>query len=75
MILLDFLGIGLAMTLLLIAGAIFVLLLPLLALIDILISDFKGSDKLIWVLVVIFLSTIGAVLYLLIGREQKIKKP
>jgi len=48
-----------------------VLLLPLIALIDIVRSEFKGNDKLIWILVVLFFNIIGSVLYFLIGRQQK----
>jgi RsiW-degrading membrane proteinase PrsW (M82 family) len=51
-----------------------VFLIPIVALIDILRSDFKGNEKLIWVLVVLFTSFIGTVLYFLIGRNQKINK-
>ena len=75
MVLLDLFGIGMAMTLTLIAIGLFALLLPILAIIDILTSEFKGNDKIVWLLVVIFLSFFGAILYLVIGREQKIKKP
>lgn len=75
MVLLDLFGLGMAMTLTLIAIGLFALLLPILAIIDILISEFKGNDKIVWLLVVIFLSFFGAILYLVIGREQKIKKP
>ena len=38
-------------------------LLPLIALIDILRSDFKGTDKLVWILVVLFFNVIGSILY------------
>lgn len=48
------------------------LIIPLIALIDILKSKFDGSDKLIWVLVVLFLGVIGAALYFFIGRKQKL---
>ena len=48
-----------------------VLLLPLIALIDIVRSEFKGNDKLVWILVVLFFNIIGSVLYFLIGRQQK----
>jgi len=51
-----------------------VFLIPIIALIDILRSDFKGNEKLIWVLVVLFTSFIGTILYFLIGRNQRIKK-
>mgnify|MGYP001237010571 CR=1 FL=1 len=71
MVLLDLFGIGMAMTLTLIAIGLFALLLPILAIIDILTSEFKGNDKIVWLLVVIFLSFFGAILYLVIGREQK----
>jgi hypothetical protein len=54
---------------------LFGLLLPVIALIDVLRSNFKGSnDKLIWVLVILFLNVFGSVLYFLIGTRQKIKK-
>jgi hypothetical protein len=67
------------MNLLLIIGPIellllgFVIILPLAALIDILISEFEGNNKLIWVLVVLFANIVGAILYFLIGRNQKIR--
>lgn len=42
------------------------------SLIDILKSDFKESiNKLIWLLVVFFLYVLGALLYIIIGRNQK----
>ncbi|MBW7468842.1 hypothetical protein ABID22_003532 [Pontibacter aydingkolensis] len=44
------------------------------ALIDLLRSDFKNSiNKLIWVILIVFLPVLGAILYLLIGRGQKVK--
>lgn len=43
------------------------------ALIDILKSDFEDNImKLIWLLVVFFLSILGAILYYFIGRKQKV---
>ncbi|MEN2994612.1 MAG: PLD nuclease N-terminal domain-containing protein [Thermodesulfovibrio sp.] len=41
--------------------------------IDILKSDFTGYNKIIWLLVVIFLFAFGSLLYLFIGRKQKVK--
>jgi phospholipase D-like protein len=55
---------------------IFVLLgiIPtIIALIDILKSKFNGNDKISWILVVLFFNLIGAILYFVIGRKQKIK--
>jgi len=47
----------------------------LMALINILRSDFTDSTiKLIWILVVMFMPIIGAILYVTIGREQRIKQ-
>jgi len=41
-------------------------------LVDIVRANFKGeSDKLIWLLLVIFLPFIGSILYLIIGQNQK----
>ena len=46
----------------------------IIALIDILKSDFRDTnDKIIWALVVIFLPVIGSILYFLIGKSQKIQ--
>jgi hypothetical protein len=45
----------------------------LIALIDILRSEFKGpNDKLIWVLVILFVPILGPILYLVIGRKNKV---
>jgi hypothetical protein len=44
----------------------------LVAFIDILKSDFKGNDKLVWLLVVIFVPFIGPLCYWFIGRKQKL---
>ncbi len=45
----------------------------IIALVDILRNKFNGNDKIVWVLVVLFLNLIGAILYFIIGRKQKIK--
>ncbi|MBA4389941.1 MAG: hypothetical protein C0399_03285 [Syntrophus sp. (in: bacteria)] len=43
------------------------------AIIDILRSNFRGNDKIVWLLVVIFLSIPGIILYGVIGKKQKVK--
>jgi len=49
------------------------LLLPAIALFDILQNQFKHQTiKLIWVLVVIFLPLFGSIIYYAIGRTQKL---
>ena len=53
---------------------ILILLFPIIALIDILRNEFKGYNKIVWVLVVILIPLFGGALYLSIGRFQKIKE-
>jgi len=50
------------------------LIIPIIALVDILNSQFEPNNKLIWVIIVIFTSPLGAILYFIIGRKQKIEK-
>ncbi len=45
------------------------------AIIDVLRGNFEGNDKVVWLLVVILLYTLGVVLYFFIGRNRKIKVP
>ena len=47
--------------------------IPIIALIDILRSEFVGNNKLIWVLVILLTWILGAILYYFIGRKQKIE--
>lgn len=51
---------------------IFIFLLPVIALIDIVRSRFEGNMQLIWVLIVLLLNFVGAVLYFILGRKQKV---
>ncbi len=50
------------------------ILLPIIALISILKNDFKNNDKLIWVLVTLFLPFFGPILYFIIGRPKRLGK-
>ena len=47
--------------------------LTLIALIDCLKNKFNGSEKVVWVLVIIFFPFIGSILYLTIGKKNAIK--
>lgn len=49
-----------------------IVILPFICLISILKNEFKNHDKLIWVIVVIFLPFLGPLLYLIMGRSQRI---
>jgi hypothetical protein len=64
-------GGGLLLTLLFV---LFIILLPLFALISALVSDFPGNEKIIWVLLIIFLPFLGSVLYFLIGTGQRTRR-
>jgi hypothetical protein len=51
---------------------IFVLLLPIIAIVDILKSKFEGNDNILMLLIVIFIP-FGAILYFILGPSRKIK--
>jgi hypothetical protein len=55
---------------------LFVLFLPiwLIAFVDILRSEFTGSNKIVWLIAVILVPFIGPIAYFFIGRKQKVKK-
>ena len=55
-----------------IIALLFGFIIPIMALVNILKSKFEGNNKLIWVIIVVFLNFIGAVLYYTIGRKQRI---
>lgn len=52
---------------------IFTFILYIYILIDILKHEFTGYNKIIWLLIIIFFPVIGAILYLVLGRSQRIK--
>ena len=57
-----------------IAIILLVILFPVVALVSALRNDFKGNEKIIWILLIIFLPILGAILYFLIGRGKRLKK-
>ena len=52
---------------------VFTFILYIYILIDILKHEFTGYNKIIWILVLIFFPILGAILYLIFGRSQRIK--
>ena len=52
---------------------VFTFVLYIYILIDILKHEFTGYNKIIWILVLFFFPILGAVLYLVFGRSQRIK--
>jgi membrane protein DedA with SNARE-associated domain len=51
---------------------LFVLLPTIIALIDIVRNEFSGNNKIVWLLVVLLGNFLGAILYFIIGRKQKL---
>ena len=51
---------------------LFVVMPTIIALIDILRNEFSGNNKIIWLLVVLLGCFLGALLYFIIGRKQKL---
>jgi hypothetical protein len=52
---------------------ILICILPtVIALIDIVRNEFTGNNKIVWLLVVLLGNFLGAVLYFIIGRKQKL---
>lgn len=70
MILLGVIGMAELMVLLIIA--LIFLLLPVIALVDIIKSKFDGNLQIVWVIVVVCFNIIGAILYFIIGRSQRL---
>ncbi|MBJ6367167.1 PLD nuclease N-terminal domain-containing protein [Snuella sedimenti] len=52
--------------------ALLVFMPTTIALIDILRNEFSGNNKIVWLLVVLLGNFLGALLYFIIGRKQKL---
>jgi hypothetical protein len=72
MILLGFIGPQEIIIILIVSLILFIL--PIIALVDIIRSEFTGNNKIMWVLIVIFFNVIGSILYFLMGKNQKVKR-
>lgn len=46
-------------------------LLPIVALLSIVSKNFPGNEKLIWVLIVLFMPILGSLLYFIVGRVRQ----
>jgi heme/copper-type cytochrome/quinol oxidase subunit 4 len=49
-----------------------VIILPIIALINILSERFEGNKKLVWVIVVVIIPILGSILYFLIGKRKRL---
>jgi hypothetical protein len=67
-----FLMIG-SLQIIIILVVVFLGIIPtIIALIDIVKSEFSGNNKIVWLLVVLLGHFLGALLYFIIGRKQKL---
>lgn len=67
-------GLGGIEILLVLIIAVLPVILIIWAIIDLVSSQFTDStNKLIWAIIILFMPFIGAILYLFIGRKQKVK--
>ena len=65
---------GFTIVLIVLGIGLFFLLLPLLALVDLIRSDFQDSiEKLVWVIVILFFPIFGSIIYFMMGGKNKIK--
>jgi len=48
------------------------IILPIIALVDIVRNDFRGNNKIVWVLIVIFFNVFGSIIYFALGKKQRI---
>ena len=64
---------GIMMSSFIMVFMIFTFILYIYILIDILKHEFTGYNKIIWILILIFFPVLGALLYLVFGRSQRIK--
>jgi len=51
---------------------LFIVVLPILALVSVLRSQFEGNDKIIWILLIVFLPCLGSMLYFVLGKKKRV---
>ncbi|TDN87245.1 phospholipase D-like protein [Salegentibacter sp. 24] len=69
----HFLAIGAPQIILILIVLIPLLLLPIVALIDILRNEFTANNKIVWIIVVIFFNFLGAFLYFIMSSKHKMR--
>lgn len=52
-----------------------VFILPIVALFHILQNEYKGRNRLIWLLIIVFLPIFGSILYFIMGKRYKEENP
>ena len=64
---------GLGFTEIILLLFVFVFVPGVIALIDVLRNEFTGSNKIVWVIAVIFAPFVGPMAYFVFGRKQKVR--
>ena len=67
--------VGLGLTEVIVLLFLFIFVPGIIAFIDVLRNEFTGSNKIVWVLAVIFAPFVGSMAYFILGRKQKVKSP
>jgi len=67
--------VGLGLTEVIFLLFLFIFVPGIIAFIDVLRNEFTGSNKIVWVLAVIFAPFVGSMAYFIFGRKQKVKSP
>lgn len=50
------------------------LILPIVALVDLVKSDFKDStSKIVWAIIIVFMPILGSIIYLIFSKNQKVE--
>jgi predicted membrane protein len=52
---------------------VFAILLPVLAIVDIIKSDRETNEKLLWAVIVLLSNFLGSLLYFAVGRKQRVR--
>lgn len=65
---------GILQVTLIVLGIVLYLVLPAIAVIDIAKGKFEDINKIVWILIVLLLPIMGPIIYLIVGRRQKLKQ-
>lgn len=60
----------LSMVMMILFGAILLVLLPIIAIVDIIRSRMYENDKIIWVIIIIVIPILGSILYFLLAKQR-----
>ncbi len=52
-----------------------ILVLPVIALAHMLLNNFRGRHRLVWVLIILFLPLFGSILYFIMGKRYRRENP